>query len=278
MTILALLIALAIERVTVKLPQWQGQTYAKHYLDWVTEKAWLSEDSTSVAWFVVAFLPALCCAVLMSLLPGLLEFVVQTLILFVCLGCQAIRDTYKCFLQAANRGDVEACYLYSTQMGHCDSQTDKGATFGLRLVWLNYQHYAAVILFFVAFGAPGAIFYVLAREAFDYACNEESFSVTSASAVRHLADFIPVRLSAFGLLLVGNFAHAMPVWLQSLFAFSERPSKTLTRVASSAEVLPNPEQKDVDQATEPAMLVKLAKRNLLFLLVVVSILTVVGVV
>jgi len=278
MTILALLIALAIERVTVKLPQWQGQTYARQYLDWVTEKAWLSEDSTSIAWFVVAFLPALACALIISFLPGLLEFVVQTLVLFICLGCQAIRDTYKCFLQAANRGDVEACYLYSTQMGHCDSQADKGATFGLRLVWLNYQHYGAVILFFVAFGAPGAVFYVLAREAFEYACKEEDFSVASAGAVRQLADFIPVRLSAFGMLLVGNFAHAMPVWLQSLFAFSERASQTLTNVASAAEVLPDPKLSETEPATEPAMLVKLAKRNLLFLLVVVSILTVIGVV
>lgn len=278
MTILALLIALAIERVTVKTHGWQGQTYARHYFNWVVKRAWLSLDSSSVAWFVVALVPAIGCAVLVTLLPELLEFVAHTAVLFVCIGSQALRDTYKCFMQAANRGDFEACYLYSEQMGHCDGNQDKAASFGLRLVWLSYQHYAGVLLFFVALGAPGAVFYVCVREAYEYACSQEGFVIQPIAVVRQIVDFIPVRITALGFLMVGNYAKAMPVWLKSFPLVKQLASTTLTEVASAAEVLPNPELETTDPAREPSMLVKLSKRNILFLLVITSILTLAGIV
>ena len=278
MTILALLIALALERIAVKTPRWQGQHYAHEYFAWMRDKDYLTPSSSSLLYFVTALLPAVILSVLLDWLPGvLIEFVLQTLILFICLGSQTLRNTYKCFLQAANRGDYESCYLYSQQMGHCDTRPDQAESFGLRLVWLNYQYYAGVVIWFVVFGASGAVFYVLVREAFEFACEQTQYRVQAAKTVRNLADWVPVRIASFGMLLVGNFAHGISAWLASLFNINESPVTTMTKVSAAAEILPDDKTSEDDPTREPAALVKLSKRNMLFMLVVVSLLTMGGV-
>lgn len=278
MTILSLLIALAVERVTIKQVKWQGQDYAQRMYNWLHEKQWISPDVSSVHWFLTALIPAMLISIIISLLPGsFFEFIVQTIVLFICLGSQTLRSTYKCFLQAANRGDYEACYLFSQQMGHCDTKPDQAKSFGLRLVWLNYQYYGGVVIAFIAFGAAGAVFYTLIREAFEYACASEDYTVSAVAKARHMVDWVPVRVCSLGMLLVGNFTHALPIWLGALVAFQESAVSTLTRVSAAAEVLPDNQSLESDPTLEPSILVKLAKRNMMFILVCVSLLTVFGI-
>jgi AmpE protein len=278
MTILALLIALALERVAVKTDNWQCQHYAASYFQWLADKHWLESSASSFFYFLVALVPAALLSIVLEWLPDMLfEFVIQTLVLFLCVGSQTLRNTYKCFLQAANRGDYQSCYLYTQQMGHCDTKPDQADSFGLRLVWLNYQHYAGVVIAFVIFGAPGALFYVVAREAFEFTCGNDDYPSSPAQTMRNWVDWVPVRIASLGMLLVGNFAHGLPVWLGSLFNFKESPVTTLTKVSAAAEILPSPEASEEDPTLEPAMLVKLAKRNMTFILVVVSLLTVSGI-
>lgn len=277
MTILSLLISLVLERVAFKRPMLEASHYAHRYFSQLAKKQWLNGDKSAIYWLLIAFIPTFIFALLLGWIPGaLLSFIAQTMVLFICIGSQRLRDTYKCFLQAANRGDVEACYLYSEQMGHCDTQPDKCPSFGLQLIWLNYQYYGGIVIAFILFGAPGAIFYTLVREAFEFCCQHDDFSVKAARQVRFWIDWLPVRIWAFGMLLVGNFASGLPVWMASLFDVSSSASSVLTRVSSSAEVLPANEEGETDVAAEPTMLVKLAKRNMMFILVVVSLLTVFG--
>lgn len=278
MTILALLISLALERVSFKRPTWEGKHYAHLYLQQMINRQWLTPESSAVYWLLTALIPAFLTAILLGWLPGsLLTFLAQTLVLFVCIGSQVLRDTYKCFLQAASRGDLEACYLYGQQMGHCDSKPDKCGSFGLQLVWLNFQYYGGVVIAFVLFGAPGAVFYTLVREGFEYCCESEEFGVAAASTVRHWVDWLPVRICAFGMLVVGNFANGLPVWIASLLDTKTSAVSILTKVSAASEVLPTDENGQTDITVEPTILVRLAKRNMMFMLVVVSLLTVFGV-
>ena len=278
MTILALLMALALERVTVKVNHFQGEQYAGRYFSWLTEKGWLSKDKGSVYWLLLVLIPAFLASLILNLLPGnLIPFVVETTILFVCLGSQTLRNTYKCFLQSASKGDLDGCYMHSHAMGHCDTQPDQAPSFGLRLVWLNYQYYGGVVIAFVIFGASGAVFYTFVREGFEFCCKDNEFSVKAIRTVRHWVDWVPVRICALGMLLVGNFANAISVWTSTLFSFGESAVSVITKVSAASEILPTKEDAESDPNLEPSILVKLAKRNMTFILVVVSLLTVFGV-
>ncbi|RDV29086.1 beta-lactamase regulator AmpE [Alteromonas aestuariivivens] len=293
MIIVSLLLVIALERSLIKTPEWRIETYIARYRQWLQDKNWLTTSSPDyiVLFFILA--PGLLLWVLESwLLGGFLSFILQTLLLYVCMGCPELRATYRCFLQAADRGDLEACSLYARQLGHRDINEDvdepiseditpeheTGRSFGQQLIWLNYQHYAAVILFFIAFGAPGALIYCVARQFHHTFTDEQSdageaeFEVTKT--VMHVLDFVPVRITSLGFLLMGHFSRALPVWLDALADTRISAIKLLTSVAAAAEMTNDEVHSDI--AAEPVQLVRLAKRNILFLLVVTALLTLTG--
>ena len=188
--------------------------------------------------------------------------------------------------------------------------------FGQTLVWLNYRYYIAIMLFFVFLGAPGVVFYRLVStlaenpgntdacaapddEVEQQASQAEADSETVTAAgestdkdvsaqqeIIHKAvspcrqflfwlDWVPVRLTSFGYMLVGHFSKALPVWLESLFDFNKQPSAILVDVAQKSEDLMVDNE---DCTAEPCLLVRLAKRNLLLLLAIISLLTLSGVI
>lgn len=285
MILLSLLLVLGLERVFVKSDWWRFTFYTNAYHRFVSDKGWLNDDTDSTTIAIFALLPAMLFVVLTSLTNDLLTFILQTLVLMVCVGCQALRNTYKCFLNAANRGDLEACSLYTEQLGHCtkfDCEEDfsprgQGKSFGQHMLWLNYQHYAAVMMWFVALGAPGAMAYVLLREWHEMYCQENLGRAKTLGQILFVMDFVPVRITSLGLLLVGHFSRALPVWLGYLADIKARPEIILTRVASQAEMTADDRAaREQDASYEPKLLVKLAKRNIMFLLVVTSVLTLSG--
>lgn len=287
MMLISLLIVLSLERSLEKTPAWHVETYAATFRQWVMDKGWIKDNAEDAQVWGVILLPALLLALIEHwLLGAFLTFIEQTIILFVCIGCPALRATYKCFLKAAERGDLEACTLYTDQLGHggCDYQQEgtkaqsEGKTFGQHLTWLNYQHYAAVILWFLAFGAPGAVFYTFTRSAHEAFCEANSPLQKASGRLLYALDFIPVRITAFGLLMMGHFSNAFPTWGKSLTELQITPRQLLTDIAGKAEML-TPEEQDAQKenaAVEPKVLVKLAKRNILFLLAVTAALTLVG--
>ena len=91
-------------------------------------------------------------------------------------------------------------------------------------------------------------------------------------------DYIPVRVTAFGMLMMGHFSRALPEWLSHALQFDVPAYDVLTHISAKAEVL-TPEEYQMqaeNAAIEPRVLVKLAKRNVIFLLVITSALTLVG--
>lgn len=287
MMLISLLIVLSLERSLTKTPAWHVETYAAQFRRWVTDKGWIKDDAQAVQVWGVLLLPALILGLIEHWLLGtFLTFTEQTIVLFICIGCPALRATYKCFLKAADRGDLEACTLYTDQLGHggCDYQQEgteaqsEGKSFGQHLTWLNYQHYAAVILWFLAFGAPGALFYTFTRSTHTAFCETGSPQAQSTARLLYALDFIPVRITAFGLLMMGHFSNAFPSWLRSLTDLQTLPRQLLTNIAGKAEML-TPEEQNAQKenaAVEPKVLVKLAKRNILFLLAVTAALTLAG--
>ena len=86
-------------------------------------------------------------------------------------------------------------------------------------------------------------------------------------------DWLPVRITALGYMLVGHFSRALPVWIDCVFDVKKVPNNILADVAQKSEDFMIDEE---DCTAEPCLLVRLAKRNLLLLLAVIAILTLAG--
>lgn len=88
-------------------------------------------------------------------------------------------------------------------------------------------------------------------------------------------DWLPVRITSFGYMFVGHFSKAFPVWLENLFDANKPAYQLLADVAEKSEDI----DVDADSCTsEPCLLVKLAKRNLLLILASIAFLTMAGVI
>ena len=286
MMLMSLLLVLSLERLISKTPSWHIEKYASQYRDFLQKKGWLGEKASSAALYFYLLVPALLLgAIEYWLLGAFLTFIEQSIVLFICIGCPVLRGIYKNFLNAAQRGDLQACSMYTDQLGHCASQSDsdgsasaEGKSFGQHLTWLNYQHYAAVMLWFIAFGAPGALFYSISRSTTEALCGANHPLKGAAGRLMFALDYIPVRVTAFGMLMMGHFSRALPEWIKYALQFDVPAYDVLTQISSKAEILtPDEQQLQAENAAiEPKVLVKLAKRNVIFLLVITSALTLVG--
>jgi AmpE protein len=160
MSLISLLIALTAERY-LSSPAWQFKTFYQRYFQLfkgikVFSSPWQSNIAT--ASFILT--PVLISHYLLALVDdSLLYFIFSTLILIVCFGCVSTRSIYKKYLLAAFRGDMASADLYYKKLQRQKNLPDM--SFGQILVWLNYRYFIAIMIFFVIFGAAGALFYRL---------------------------------------------------------------------------------------------------------------------
>lgn len=278
MTLISVIFVLIAERMGVQSKYWQASYYTSAFYSKLADLGWLSDSSSRLGYALVVFIPSIVLLILVNTIDNsFVRLIINTAILMVCVGCPVIRAAYKCYLQAANRGDIQACSMYAREIGD-DSDGDDLSVFAHNLVWLNYQHYAAVIIWFVFLGPAGSVLYILARTGLEKTNSKESEPTSyqsSASRLMYILDWIPVRITALGLLLVGHFSRAMPIWLEHFADLNISAKMLLTNVTKAAEEV-EPEEDDCTEA--PCTLVRLAKRNVMFLVAVISLLSITGVI
>ncbi|MBU2876920.1 beta-lactamase regulator AmpE [Aliiglaciecola lipolytica] len=271
MTLISLIVVLMAERVATQTKYWRESFYNGLYQRFLMRKNIFSEDMSTASFLAVVILPALILLILINSVDNALtRLILDTAILMVCIGCPNLRDVYKCYLQAANRGDFQACTMYADQLGHSG---DSPGSFGQELVWLNYQHYAAVIIWFALLGPAGAVMYVLARSTTHAYKTEFQNELSIAQQLMAILDWLPARITALGLLLMGHFSRALPIWLKYLFDLNVSAKELLCKVADAAEEVDINKE---DYTEEPCTLVRLAKRNVMFLVVLISVLSLSG--
>jgi AmpE protein len=312
MSLLSLLIALATDRFsTTKF--WRFTFYYHFYHQFFSRNFTAQPGNVASAVFVV--LPvALTFLVFKFVDNSLIEWIISTFILIVCIGCDETRGIFKQFLHSAFRGDQASTdHIYQQLIANKNLPI---VGFGQALIWLNYRYYVAIILFFMVFGAVGVLFYRLLTAVVEhkrihfqsvaqsdsqqdkisnnhtntaYLNEGDALSITHESNqtpnlaqgcqnyhdVLFWLDWLPVRLCAFGYMFVGHFSKALPMWLESLFDISKPAHQLLIDVAQQSEdTIVN----DEDITSQPCLLVSLAKRNVLLFCALIAILTLVGVV
>ena len=292
MTLISMLIALIIERLAVRSEAWQFLFYAKKYLS-VSQSSGLSKlVSESKGQYLWVLLPGIVYALVLWLIgSSLVTLVLNTLVLLVCIGCWHYRQLYKQYLNASERADNEAAFLTMQQLSADVGLTDADLSYGQRLVWLNFRYYAAVLFWFALLGGAGAITYALLRQMNEPASwdkpvklaeeGDETAEFVEATPdipavfqqLMFWADWVPARLFGVGLALVGHFSRASSALLTFLGDFSSSSATVITTVAKAAEPLPDDAY---NCAEETACMVQLAKRNVLFFLALVAVLTLSG--
>ena len=312
MSLISLLIALAAERY-LSSSAWQFSAYYTRYLALFKRYLALGSPSKSMlANSVFILIPVIGCYFLLSVVDNsLIHLIVSTVILILCFGCVNTREIYKQYLMAAFRGETTTCDMHHKQLLQDKNLPEMG--FGQMLIWLNYRYFIAIMMFFVIFGAPGALFYrlvcklnettdednkdkALAVEAEDEIITIDATETVDGSSndtteteinegqtkvtdfnhqVLFWLDWLPVRVLAFGYMLVGHFSRAMPVWLENFFDVGKLPHNVLISVAEKSEDFMIDKN---DCTAEPCLLVRLAKRSLLLCFSVIAILILTGVI
>lgn len=308
MSLISLLIALAAERY-LSSSAWQFSSYYSRYHALFKRYLALGSPSKSIlANSVFILIPVIACYFLLSIVDNsLIHLIVSTVILILCFGCVKTRDIYKQYLMAAFRGETTTCDMHHRQLLQDKNLPDMG--FGQMLIWLNYRYFIAIMIFFVIFGAPGALFYRLLSKLNEASEDKDSEKNTTAESEvssneanladtsehtneqqssedeRKVGDFnqqllfwldwLPVRMLAFGYMLVGHFSRALPVWLENFFDVGKLPHNVLIDVAEKSEDF----MIDVNDCTaEPCLLVRLAKRSLLLCFSIIALLILTGVI
>lgn len=292
MSLLSLLIALMAEK-TFSSSVWCFDHYYQRYVTFFQNNSMLSKlNSSNLSYTLFLLIPvAVVYSILQLVDDGLLHLVISTLILIVCFGCFTTRNSYKQFLHATFRGETTTAELHHKQL--LQDKNIPQMSFGQALIWLNYRYYIAIMLFFVFFGATGVVFYRLLttvieqqngcsldtenNEALEEEHNKakQSYGCENYHQILFCIDWLPVRITSFGYMFVGHFSKAFPMWLESLLDVKKPTYKILIDVAQKSEDIMI--DKD-DCSAEPCLLVRLAKRNVLLILAVISILTLVGLV
>ena len=351
MILITLLLVLTIERIAATTEIWQFSFYYKKYFSLWTKRLFSENGAQKLlenrlARWSFLLLPALLVWMISSSIDWILiDLVFNVLVLLICIGCVSKRKIYKQFLNAANRGDEQACHLYAMQLRqyesnpppmyddevkHDEAKHDEtgqpsadetkeeidteaateqeqiaepetteletteleaeqqinqeaeqqpncdveGHSLGLTLVWFNFKYYCAVLFWFVCAGPAGAVLYCMMREAFDDRNGLVTLKET-ASIKRwlHVLDWIPARVCSAGYLLIGDFTRSSGIWLGYLLDFKSPAKNLVCDIAQAAETV---EMQHDNKILEPVCMLKLAKRNILFFLAMVAVLTLYG--
>ncbi len=294
MTLLTMLIALIVERLAVRGSAWQLRTYLQPYLQrgQAVTLPGLPQHYLMLLWWL---LPALLVSLLIySVQFWLLQLVLNTLVLLLCIGSWSYRQSYKQFLNAAQRDDQEAVFLSMQQIRAAQGAPE--LSYGQQLIWLNFRYYAAVLFWYALLGAFGAVAYACLRQLSEPGVtqtedlpniaedNPTSESAPAAAVtdeqwrrfaddLLHWADWLPVRLFGLGLALVGDFSRTSAVLLQHAGALQMSAPDLLAELSQAAEPVAEELLNTPDAAVSA---VALAKRNVLFFLALIAILTLSG--
>jgi AmpE protein len=253
MSLLALLLALVVERGLTHLFHLREPRWLDRYFDWVARRLRGGSGGSSVPAAVLTLaLPVLPVALLDRVLGGhllgLLQLAFAVLVLLLSFGPRDLREEVDDYLAALERGDREEADRRATELLESDA-AGRGA--GLRqaveeaiFVQANNRVFG-VILWFMVLGPAGAWLFRVSdlmrrRAAFEEARGGEAArGVGGAFAILHgLLAWIPARLAAASYALAGSFEDAVGNWRVAVDSAAEnaldRSEDLLARVGMAS--------------------------------------------
>ncbi|MGI2261403.1 beta-lactamase regulator AmpE [Shewanella sp. GXUN23E] len=282
MALFSLLIAILVERLKV-LP---ANLQFDHLLGLYHRNLFRDEQIKSAGMMALALLlPALALYLLSWIVAGLFwgafSLMLWVAVAVLCFTHKAQRDAFKRYVQAACRGDTQACYHYAGQLECSDcldavDPCELANRVGQSVAWTNYRYYGAVALYFILAGPIGAVLYCTVR----YYSEEKlkrKLELPLVDELLFLLDWIPARLFAFGFVLCGEFSKSIEVWRKLVMQPGCSAREIIVQTAMAAEPQ-SCEQNDSISLQPTIAMLALSKRNFILLVCVLSLATIFGVV
>lgn len=243
MSFLVLLLALWIEKFSALRHRVQRDG------GWIRElnKLEASERLAKQPWLVltilVVFPLALLALLLVVLEPvayGLLALPVHLLVVIYSLGRGDLLGGLGPFRDAWRREDLQAAaHVAKRDLNICaDSGEQLLDRVQGHLLWEAYQSFFAVIFWYFLLGPVAALAYRLLALAEEH--GKTPALVERAAHMRHAFDWVPVRLLAASLALVGNFVAVSRVMLHELLNWNISAAHLINRVGLAAGEIPPP--------------------------------------
>jgi AmpE protein len=170
----------------------------------------------------------------------LLALPVHLLVVIYSLGRGDLLGGLGPFRDAWRREDLQAAaHVAKRDLNICaDSGEQLLERVQGHLLWQAYQSFFAVIFWYFVLGPVAALAYRLLALAQEHGQNPAL--VERAAQLRHAFDWLPVRLLAASLALVGNFVAVSRVMLHELLNWNISAAQLINRVGLAAGEIPPP--------------------------------------
>ncbi len=300
MTIIALFVAMLLERLATQLFHWRDLRWLDPLFDFGLKRSQQWSRVSPYLWVLIVLAAAVLPVVaaryaLAGALFGLPYLVLSVMVLFLCLGPQDIGEEVDRWCRALAEGDDEAERAYAhalLERSFSDAPDSRAEVPGAVFVQGNNRIFA-VIFWFVLLGPIGAWLFRVAdlarRRALFQAHRADSETPIAPDCERRADDvhavlaWLPARLTAFGYVLAGSYDAGRAAWRDAgntvMPSIAATNAQLLSRVGVAALALQRePDESDTAWFIRAARAAKnLALRTLWFWLVGVAVLTLVGV-
>ncbi|MCK8046169.1 beta-lactamase regulator AmpE [Shewanella sp. 1CM18E] len=281
MALFALLIAILVERLRLLPSSWQFDALLSRYYKTLTEDKQPSLATMTLAAVIPAAIVYLLTWLLSGMLWGALSVALWVIIAVLCFSHNPQRQAFKRYIQAACRGDSQACFNYANELDPSQnlatvSEKQLGTQVGQSVAWINYRYYGAIALYLIILGPVGAVLYCTVRFYSEQSRNAE-IELPLVDNLLFVLDWLPSRVFSFGYVLSGHFSKAISTWLTQVLDPKRSARDIITQVALAAETLPESSSAPVCLQSTIALL-QLSKRNFILLITVLSLMTIFGVV
>lgn len=236
MSFLVLLLALWIEKFSALRHQLQRDGFLR------AELARLERTGKVEPWWILTLLvvaPLALLALLLHVLEpvayGLLALPVHLLVLIYSLGRGDAKAALGPYRDAWRRGDEQAARDVAARDMGLEADDPQALLVRVQghLLWQAYQGFFAVIFWYFVLGPLAALAYRLVALIAEHA--GQPAVQLQAARLRHVLDWLPVRVLAVSFALVGNFVAVMRVMLHELLNGQISAAHLVTKVGRIAD-------------------------------------------
>ncbi len=236
MSFLVLLLALWIEKFSALRHQLQRDGFLR------AELARLERTGKVEPWWILTLLvvaPLALLALLLHVLEpvayGLLALPVHLLVLIYSLGRGDAKAALGPYRDAWRRGDEQAARDVAARDLGLEADDPQALLVRVQghLLWQAYQGFFAVIFWYFVLGPLAALAYRLVALIAEHA--GQPAVQLQAARLRHVLDWLPVRVLAVSFALVGNFVAVMRVMLHELLNGQISAAHLVTKVGRIAD-------------------------------------------
>lgn len=227
MTILSILIALLMERLTPQLVEFRRFHWLQDYCQWMQDVLHIEKPG---AWMGLAILLAPLLGVVWVLggmfdstdsgaVSGLFDLAFNVLVIFMCLGPKALDSEIEQYLDSIDVGDTQQRFNMARQITIKDPAMDLPEQIeqvSKAIFMQANSRIFGVLFWFVMFGPMAAVLYRVLEQLLG-----QSYLQQSMDSIRQIIrlvlgwiDWIPVRISLFAFMLSGSYEEGLRAFRQ----------------------------------------------------------------